>query len=133
KKSPQALFETLETRIFFRISKFEFRLFLSDAAAVLVFDDVQAAFFFAGAAPTAGAFVFAVADRGGAGPAADAGIAAIVQGVVWHVVLDDEIPHIFLRPVQERVDLHKIELGVPLDHGSLSAIARLLFADRADP
>src|SRR4051794_13537096 len=69
----------------------------SDAAAALVFDDVQAAFLLHRPRPAAGTLVLALDDRAGAGPAADARVALVVQRVVRHVVLDEEGPHVLLR------------------------------------
>src|ERR1043165_3452239 len=105
----------------------------SNSASPLVFDDVQTAFLLAGAAPSSGSIVLPFADRGGAGPASDTGITAIVQGIVWHIVRQDEFPNVVLRPPQKRIDLHEVELRIPLNHGGLAAIAGLILADGADP
>src|SRR5437667_306490 len=104
-----------------------------NAAAALMFDDVQTAFLLAGAAPAAGAFVLAATDRRRAWPATDAGIAAIVQRIVWHIVLGDERPHVALGPVKQRIDFHQVEFCVPLNDGSLGAIAGLILANGANP
>src|SRR5437660_1783483 len=71
---------------------------MSDAAASLVLDDVQAALFLRQARPAAGPLVFALGDRPGAGPAADARVALVVQRVIGHVMLQDEVPHVALGP-----------------------------------
>src|SRR6266542_2057767 len=106
---------------------------LSNAAAFLVFDDVQAALLLDGAGPAAGALVAAGAHRLRAGPAANARVALVVQRVVRHVVLHYERPDLFLGPAQQRVDLHQVELRVPLHRAGHRPMDRLVAADRTDP
>src|SRR5262245_6771514 len=89
---------------------------LLDAAAALDLDDVQAALFLLRPRPPAGALVFPVTDRAGAGPAADARVVLIVERIIRHPMLDDVTPHVLLRPAQKWVDLHQVEFGVPLNH-----------------
>src|SRR5262245_53044483 len=62
----------------------------SNAAAVAYLDDVQAALLFRRAGPAASALVPPVAHRRGAGPAADARVALVMQGIVGNVVVEDE-------------------------------------------
>src|SRR5262245_61855523 len=104
-----------------------------NAAAFLMFNDVQAAFLFDRAGPAAGALVFAIRDWPGAGPAADARVALVVERIVGHVILVDETPHIFLGPGEERVDFDQVELGIPVDNIGTGAVARLIAANGADP
>src|SRR5581483_9805588 len=105
----------------------------SDAAAALVLDHVQTSFFFGRACPAAGAIVFAFADGAGAQPAADARVALVVERIVGNVVIGDELPHVLLGPVQERVYLDEAELGVPLHQRRPGAVLRLVLADGTDP
>src|SRR5262249_43370402 len=96
-------------------------------------DDVQSALLLDLPRPAAGPLVLAVGDRPCAGPAADARVILIVQGVVRHPVLQYEPPHLALRPAQERIDLHQLELSIPLDDGCLATVLGLVLADGADP
>src|SRR5947209_2686457 len=80
----------------------------SNAAAPLVLDDVQAALLLAAAGPAPVALVAVGADRGGAGAAADARVTAVVQRVVRDVVVQDELPDVLARPVEQGVDLHQV-------------------------
>src|SRR5207245_5550526 len=104
-----------------------------DTAAVLVRDDVQSTFLFQGSGPATGAVVLAVGHRARAWPAADAGIALIVQGIVRHRVPGNERPHVLLGPGKERIDLHQPELGIPLHHAGRSAMLGLVAANGAKP
>src|SRR3984893_190293 len=101
----------------------------SDAAAALVLDDVQAALLLDLARPAPGPLILAVGDRPGAGPAADARVALVVQRIVGHLVLDHKCPHVPRGPRQQRVDLDQVELGVPLDDAGRGAVHRLVAAD----
>src|SRR5947207_523186 len=105
----------------------------SNAAAVLVLEDVQSALLFSGAGPAPGPLVLALRHRVGTRPAANTGITAVVQGIIRDRVADDEPPDVAPRPTQQRVDLHQVELGVPLDHAGGGAVAGLVAADGADP
>src|SRR5690349_1006282 len=98
-----------------------------------MFDDVQAAFLLPRPTPAAGAVILAGTYGSSARPAADAGIAAVVQRIIGDIVLGDEVPDILFRPVQERVDLHQLELGIPLHDGRLASVRGLVLADGADP
>src|SRR5437870_5144648 len=64
----------------------------SYAAALVVLDQVQAALLLGRARPAAVAFVLPGPHRLGARPAADAREPLVVQRVVRHVVLQDELP-----------------------------------------
>ena len=81
---------------------------------------MKAAFGLRMSGPTAGPVIFTGRDRTGAWPAANRGIALIVQRVIGYVMRDDIRPDITFGPRQERVDLYKIELGVPADHSALA-------------
>src|SRR4051794_10369005 len=105
----------------------------SDAAAAVMLDDMEAALFLAGAPPAAGPLVLPRADGGGAWPAADARIAAIVQRIVRDLVTQDEVPHVLLGPRQERIDFDEAEPHVPFDHRGAAAIVGLVLANGADP
>src|SRR5579871_1627244 len=83
--------------------------------------------------PASGALAFVVANDSGAGPAADARIALIVQRVVRDFVDGDIGPDIALGPVGERIDFDQVELGVPLHDGGPGSVRGLVATDRADP
>src|SRR5688572_20991115 len=100
-----------------------------NAAPIPDLDDVQPAFLLRRPRPPAGAFVGPLADGGRAGPAADARIALVVQRVVGDAVVEDETPHVALRPRQQRVDLHQGKLLVPLNDASDRPVPRLVAAD----
>src|SRR4051812_42916581 len=85
------------------------------------------------AAPAAGALVFAQQHGPRAGPAADAGIALIVERVIRNLVLRDKAPHVLLGPVGERADFDEAEFLVPADDGRGGPIGALIAADRAGP
>ena len=82
----------------------------SELAAV---ERVQAAFRLGLARPATRPFVFSRRHGPRARPAADRRITLIVQRVIRHVVGHDKRPDVALRPAQERVDLHQVELGRP--------------------
>ena len=92
----QAYSALAETLMFLLIYGFRKPSLLSNAqevlnaAAVLMLDDVEAAFLFVRSGPAAGALVFAFGDGPGARPAADARIALIVERVVRNSMLGDE-------------------------------------------
>src|SRR5882672_8596758 len=56
--------------------------------------------------PATRAQVLALLRRARAGRAADGGVALVVERVVGKVVLAHVLPHLFLRPLGERVQLH---------------------------
>src|SRR5689334_17902209 len=84
--------------------------FLNAAPLLLVRQDVQAALLLRTARPAAGPLVLAGHHRPRTRPAADARVVAVVQRVVRHVVLGDEVPHVLARPGEQRVDLVQAEL-----------------------
>src|SRR5690242_11443515 len=115
-----------------RISSFGHLLL--NAAAILLFERMQPALGLRGAAPAAGALVgFAFGDGAGAGPAADAGEALVVERVVRDVLVENPLPDVFLRPIRQRADLHEVELLVPLDDRRPSAVGALVATDAAHP
>ena len=85
------------------------------------------------AAPAAGARVLARADGARAGPAADAGVAPLVQRVRGHVVLAQVGPHVLARPGEQGIHLHEAEARVALHDAGRGAVVRLVRANRADP
>src|SRR5687767_13089542 len=96
----------------------------SDTAAALMLDHVQPAFFFHRSRPAPGTLVFTGGDGAGARPATNARVALIVERVVRNVVVENELPDVVLGPLQQRVDLHQLELRVPLDDVRLAPIRR---------
>src|SRR5213076_2793086 len=62
-------------------------------------------------APAAGALVVAGADRPGARPAANRLVALVEQRIVGNLVIEQVLPRVLARPVQERIDLVQQPLG----------------------
>src|SRR5260221_319464 len=85
------------------------------------------------AAPAAGPLVFSRHHSSRAWPAADAGVALVVQRIVGDIVLTDERPNLCLRPVGERAHFDKAELFVPTDDRGLRPVWTLIAADRTGP
>src|SRR5689334_10008061 len=98
-----------------------------------MFYDVQPALLFQLARPATGSLLLTRTDGPRAGPAADARIVFVVQGIVRNLVLEDEAPDLALGPTQQRIDFHQAELRVPLHNGGLRAVLRLVLTDGADP
>ena len=71
--------------------------------------------------------------RAGAGRAADAGVAAVVQLVVGHPVVTDVGPHLLARPLQHRVELLQPVPLVPRGDLQITAGGRLLAAQPGQP
>src|SRR3989442_6358318 len=94
---------------------------------------VQAAFGLGEGAPASRAGVFSRPDGGGAGSAADAGIAALVQRVGGDAALLHARPHLFAGPCGERVHLDEAKSRVALDHARSGALGGLVAADGRDP
>src|SRR5262245_39900382 len=94
---------------------------------------MQAALRLLAAAPAARARRLPGADRAGAGPAADGGVAALVQPVVGDVLGPHVVPDLFAGPAHERVDLHQAETGIGLDGRGLGAVGGLVAPDGGDP
>src|SRR5215210_1160923 len=96
---------------------------------------VQAALFGVGMfpPPATGPLVLARLHGARAGTAADAGIAAIVQRVVRHVVRSDVLPDVVVGPVGERVNLHEGVGSVPLDFVNRRACDGLLASETGHP
>src|SRR5260370_34503878 len=80
---------------------------------------MQAAFGFAEAGPAAGSWVFAREDGAGAVGATDAGIIAVVQGVVGDFVAAYVGPHPFASPVGRGEAFHQIEFLGPVGPADL--------------
>src|SRR5260370_26804605 len=102
-------------------------------SAALHLDHVQPALLLFRAGPAAGPFVVAVGDRLGAGPTTDTGVALVMQRIVRNLVLQDERPHVLLGPCQQGVDLHEVELRVPLNDRRRRTIRCLVTPDAAQP
>src|SRR4030081_14734 len=80
-----------------------------------------------------GPAAFAALAGLGAGGASDRGKAAIVQRMVWEVVLEDVGPEVLLAPVGERIDLPNLAALVALELGGGRAGRGLLAPDARDP
>src|SRR5207302_9627774 len=108
-----------------------------DRLAIRVVLDVDATFFRDRVLlppPTAGARVLVGCNGARAGLAADAGVAAIVERVVWHVVLADVAPHVVVGPVGERVQLDDAAMDlVDLEGLDVGPRRRLVAAQAGDP
>src|SRR5712692_2295311 len=84
--------------------------------------------------PAAGAFVLARDCGAGARFAADRCVPALVQRVIWEVVLLDVRPNLVSGPRGQRRDLRQaLVLPVGRDDESMRARRRLLAADTGDP
>ena len=66
--------------------------------------------------PASSTHVLSWLDGSGAGFAADTGIALVVEFVVGHLVAFDIVPHLLLRPRDERVNFDELVLFIPLYH-----------------
>src|SRR5882757_5631560 len=84
----------------------------SNAAAVRLERDVDAAFGLVEAAPAAGALVLAGEDAGGAGHAADRGIALGDERMLGQVVADHVGAEVVGRPARQRIDLDALAVGL---------------------
>src|SRR2546423_161760 len=94
---------------------------------------MQPAFLARESGPASGAIVFAGLNCPGAGPAANAGIAAVVEGIVGDVVIGDVAPDVSLRPVEEGIHFVETEPRIPLYDFRSRAIRGLVAANGADP
>ena len=65
--------------------------------------------------------------------ASNAGIIAIVQRVIWYVVLVDVTPDHFGSPVCNGIDLDQLKLRIPFQLVSVGSRGGLISADRSDP
>src|SRR5882757_270335 len=84
--------------------------------------------------PASGAQVLALLRRPGARRAADRGVALVVERVVRKLVLLHVVPHVFLRPLGERVELHdRPVVVVDLDLADVAARRPLVAAQAGDP
>lgn len=83
--------------------------------------------------PAARAEVLAGLDGTGAGSAADADEASVVERVVRDVVLPNEVAHLIECPVEERVKFEELVGLVPFEWGHVLAVGRLFSADASDP
>src|SRR3989338_100366 len=83
--------------------------------------------------PAPGADVLVLGDGARARGAADAGIALVVQRVVRYVEAADVIPHVGMRPIQQRIEFLQPVVAVELGRGQVLARRRLLAAQAGDP
>src|SRR5262245_54088123 len=72
------------------------------AAAGGLFRGVQSALGLLKATPSSGTFVLPEHYGACAGPAADAWVALIVERIVGNILVGDELPDFFLRPIRQR-------------------------------
>src|SRR5580698_5524606 len=94
---------------------------------------MNAALGLSGPGPAPAARVGTRLDPGGAGRAADGGVALVDQRVDQHAVGDDVVVDLLLAPADDRVDLDHLPPVVPLDHLGLAAVTGLVPADAGDP
>ena len=94
---------------------------------------MQAAFSLARAAPPAGPFVFISRHGSGAGSAADAHVATVMERVVGHLVPEDRVPHHGLGPIGQGRDLHHPEFVVPANDCRRRPVVALIPSDPAHP
>src|ERR1700722_16295033 len=83
--------------------------------------------------PSPGALIVAGLYRTGAGCAADAREAAVVQGVVRQPLLANVIPNFRFRPIEQRTHLVQPILAVPFHRGSECPAGGLAAPDAGDP
>src|SRR5262249_39756974 len=94
---------------------------------------VEAALFFLASTPASRPRVLARSHGARAGPAADAGIAALMKGVVGHVVGAQVLPDLLGRPARKGVHLDQFEALVGLHHAGPGPVPGLIAPDRRDP
>ena len=94
---------------------------------------MQSAFGFLKWLPAPGARIFTGVHGRGAVRAANTGVAAIVERVVWHVMLSDVLPDVRVGPCRQGIELHQLKLVVPLHQTGMGAGWRLIPADAGDP
>src|SRR5215475_10323976 len=94
---------------------------------------MNAAFGLGFACPATGTRVFSGLYGFGARPAADAGIAVIVEWVVWQVVGVDVFPDLIARPGGQRIEFDHLVGIIPFDESRVCAEGSLVAADAGDP
>src|ERR1700685_2743750 len=94
---------------------------------------MNAALGLSGPGPAPAARVGTRLDPGGAGRAADGGVALVGQRIDQHAVGDDVVVDLLLAPADDRVDLDHLTPVVPLHHLALAAVAGLVAAHAGDP
>src|SRR5579871_4250818 len=104
-----------------------------NATSSLMFEDVETALLFLAARPTAGPVIFAGAYRLGAWPASNARVSFVVERIIRHIMLEDEVPNVALGPRKQRIDLHQAEFGVPLYEIRGRTVSGLIAPNGADP
>src|SRR5579872_3991594 len=94
---------------------------------------MDAALALGGASPASATRVGPVGDPGGARPAADRWVAVVDKRVHEQVVGGDVLVDLLPRPLDDRVDLHHLASGVPLDDLRIAASLGLFTADTGKP
>ncbi len=56
-----------------------------------------------------------------------------VERIKWNVVLANVVPDIFLRPIDQGIDLEEREALIPAHDGSIGSGRALLTPNRAEP
>ncbi len=95
--------------------------------------NVQAAFLLLGAGPAAGAFVAIRFRSSRTWSATDARVTRIVQRVVRHAILINEVPYVLDGPLQDGVDFDQFEFRVPLNGVGLRTIFGLISTNGTYP
>ncbi len=83
--------------------------------------------------PAARAEILSGLYGAGAGCAAYADKALVVQGVVGDIVLPNVVVHLIKSPIEERVKFEKLVCGIPFKGFHVEAVGRLFAADAGDP
>ena len=94
---------------------------------------MQSAFSLRRALPTPCPGIFTGHDRRGAVRTANAGIVAIVQFVVRHLVDLDISPYVFPRPFGQGIHFDQLEFAIPLDQLGISSRWSLITPDSGNP
>src|SRR5687768_3846661 len=83
--------------------------------------------------PSARPRIFSSKHRSRAMRAADAGIIAIVEGIVRHVMDSNVGPDIVGAPLRQRIEFHQPELVIPFHQTGVRPIRALLASNARDP
>lgn len=96
-------------------------------------DQVKAALGLGRSRPSTGSGVFSGAHGASAMSATNAGIFAVVQRVVWRVMLADVLPYLLGIPVGEGVNFHQTKFFIPFNFAGAGTGSGLIAADAGDP
>jgi len=96
-------------------------------------EHMQPALGFCESGPPACPSIFAGVNSAGALHASDAGIILIVELIVRNVVFDQITPHLFRRPVSNRINLYQPKFFVPFNLAGTSAERSLIAANARNP